>query len=118
MTTRHTPGPWRVVEEYDGSRTIAILRDFRKYTRVGLHVTADHDWVGDASTDRLLANARLVAAAPDLLVALTRALETIRAFHGIGLPSEAEPAVWALYQQSPEMQAITATIAKAYGEAP
>ena len=55
-----------------------------------------------------VANARLIAAAPDLLTALEKAKETIAYWHGsIGLD---------LYQQSPEMQDINAAISKAKGE--
>jgi len=73
----HTRGPWAVVEEYNGSRTIASMRDYRKRRQVGLHVTADHDWVGRSSVDVLFANAALVAAAPELLAALKGLLKDI-----------------------------------------
>lgn len=50
-----------------------------------------------------------------LLAALKRAVETIRAFHGIGLHEADEYGMWELYQNSPEMQAINAAIAKVEG---
>jgi hypothetical protein len=71
----HTPGPWTVESLYDGSRTVAIVRPL--FTRDAFsgrlhapYVNAAQDWVGDADGDRLFANARLIAAAPDLLAAL------------------------------------------------
>lgn len=54
-------------------------------------------------------------AATDLLKALKRAVETIRALHGIGLSTTAEEGMWRLYQSSPEMTEINAAIAKAEG---
>lgn len=42
--------------------------------------------------------------------ALTRAVRTIRLFHGLGLPKGSEPAVWAAYQASPEMKEINAAL--------
>lgn len=54
--------------------------------------------------------ARLLAAAPDLLAALKRAREALKAFEDIS-------GTWDLYQHSPEMKAINAAIAKAEGRA-
>jgi hypothetical protein len=48
-----------------------------------------------------------------LRAALMRAVLTIRAFHGIGLTGRAEPMMWDLYQQSPEMKAINAALKQA-----
>ena len=98
----HTPGPWvldsKVVLARGGTHAVAVV-----------HGTDDHR--------ENLANGRLIAAAPELLAALTRAVETMRELHGIGLTGSPRTAVamWALYQQSPEMQAIHAAIAKAEG---
>lgn len=50
----------------------------------------------------------------ELLVALKFAVDTIRIWHGFGHTTD-EAEVWALYQQSPEMRAITAAIEKAEG---
>jgi hypothetical protein len=56
------------------------------------------------------ANARLIAAAPELLTALQTAKDTIRVWHG--------PNAWDIYDRcSPEMMAINAAISKATGAA-
>lgn len=59
--TRHTPGPWGYV--YDGSSTWSV----GPYDdpQVGSVLT-----VYDRKDDRARANARLIAAAPDMLTAL------------------------------------------------
>jgi hypothetical protein len=62
-------------------------------------------------------NARLIAAAPDLLDALKRARDTIRNWHGMNEPDDMADAMWQLYQSSPEMKTINAAIAKAEGGA-
>jgi hypothetical protein len=90
---KHTPSPWTV------QRGI-------------------NDWdilVGNARLAGYIereANARLIAAAPDLLDALILAVATIRAWHGMGM-GPAEPNAWFLYQDSPEMKFINAAIVKA-----
>jgi hypothetical protein len=56
-----------------------------------------------------------IAARLEMAPALRRAVDTIRALHGIGLNGPAEAGVWELYQQSPEMQQINAAIARAEG---
>jgi hypothetical protein len=61
------------------------------------------------------ANARLIAAAPELLDALKAAVRTIRTWHGLGTTGGAEQLLWELYQASPEMKRINAAIAKAEG---
>lgn len=52
-----------------------------------------------------------------LIAALTEALEeaikTIRACNGLGVPKSQEPALWELYQASPEMKKINAALALA-----
>jgi len=131
--TTHTPGPWAVhsghtvVPACDASKKLGGSADpdheAQTYAKV-LHGfgtcdggTEDPDFYRSRmSRDEAKANARLIAAAPDLLTALKQAVAAIRAFHGLGLPSHAESEVWALYQRSPEMQAINAAIAKAEGQ--
>lgn len=53
-----------------------------------------------------------VVRASDLATALRQAVRTIRTWHGMGMGKH-EAQAWALYQASPEMQAINAVIANA-----
>ncbi len=64
--TRHTPGPWEI-DEGDGMPIAKV--SFRAITAPGVaHVGAG------LSRDEIDANARLIAAAPDLLEGLTALL--------------------------------------------
>lgn len=49
----------------------------------------------------------------ELLAALKSAVETIRVWHNMGHYAGEADRVWALYQESPEMKAINAAIARA-----
>lgn len=88
MGAQHTPGPWRISEQ---SSTI-IKRDFRFIGDEGGELVASaHGMDGSGfyvSCADAEANARLIAAAPDLLAALiyyrdncTGAEPSISAFH-------------------------------------
>lgn len=82
-STQHTPGPWHI-----GRRSGASYI----YGPLGEEVAGPSTFT--SGHDETLANARLIAAAPDLLAALEsahRALVTCNSCHGIGtLPSESE----------------------------
>jgi hypothetical protein len=65
METKHTPGPWRV-----GMRPGPIV-----YGPRGEQVTAMHDPL--LERDKNMANARLIAAAPDLAELLILALPAV-----------------------------------------
>ena len=54
------------------------------------------------------------AGSAELLAALKAAVRLIRTWHGMGM-GPAEQQAWELYQASPEMRSINATIAKAEG---
>lgn len=92
----HTPGPW---------------------TAQCFLVTAGHDQIthcgGNLPNNRsheAEANARLIAAAPDLLAALLSAKETIKVWHNI----RGNDPTWSIYDaRSPEMQIINTALAKA-----
>lgn len=99
--TGYTPGPWMA------SESVMSRRDGPLW-----FIDAGLTPVAEATNE---ANARFIAAAPDLLAALQRAVETIRALHGIGLSGRSEAGMWKLYQSSPEMTIINAAIAKALG---
>jgi len=66
----HTPGPWAVEEGYDGSRTVAFMRSPNRTVNVA--ATQDARPKGHEATT---ANARLIAAAPELLAACRAALD-------------------------------------------
>ena len=59
MTTQHTPGPWRTIEQV-GGRTVLVM------TNRHTPDTSIASVIGDDKEP----NARLIAAAPDLLAAL------------------------------------------------
>ena len=64
----HTPGPWaRIIA--DGY----TVRHPQIYSDTG--PIANATWLGDGRVDELNANARLIAAAPDLLAALEALLD-------------------------------------------
>lgn len=101
----HTPGNWGMVYGTDGHHHLFAADGPIAIVSV------------QADADRQESNALLLLHAPDLLAALRRAVDTIRAFHGLGLPAHAEVEMWKLYQQSPEMRAINDAIAKVEGKA-
>jgi hypothetical protein len=72
MTTKHTPGPWGVVPNRP---TEVRQKDENGAAR--LRLVADCTTVVASHYQQSLANARLIAAAPDLADALAWALEQI-----------------------------------------
>ncbi len=67
MKTTHTPGPWELRHERNGPRTDHVIR---------MGTAAAYFSRGIGQTDiEALANARLIASAPDLLAALEQADE-------------------------------------------
>ena len=82
--------------------TVIIAEAFRQ---------TDFDTFQDAE-----ANARLIAAAPEMLEALKKAKETIRAWNGMGHDEKSERFLWDAYQKSPEMKIINDAIEKAEGK--
>lgn len=82
MTTKHTPGPWQAVRMYSDALTVldpkgfeiveatrtAILPDYEERLGVG-HWALSEQAHRDLSDEEQAANARLIAAAPDLLAA-------------------------------------------------
>lgn len=135
----HTPGPWvayRLVHEdtnepmtpdqigeYVRNSVIKSAKESGSHDFLFISAEkpdgpADVCHVGNGPTSP--ANAAFIVRAcnvhDELLAALRKAVDTIRAFHAIGLGDEGiADHVWELYQQSPEMQQINAAIAKAEG---
>lgn len=94
---KHTPGPWAVVG--DGSRVKPEPVDlfFQPIADVNAEIRWENgNWVRKGNVE---ANARLIAAAPDLLAALEMAL------------------IWLDYEGKYDVQGIRTAIAKATGAA-
>lgn len=96
----HTPGPWHVAKG-------GLGREIRADDGPFIASVYDHTFTyGERN-----ANARVLAAAPELLDALKQAVETIRTWHSLHI---ADDPAWDIYRQhAPEMKRINAAIAKA-----
>lgn len=75
MGSKHTKGPWSVVEQWMTGATIRANADKPLYTLVA---TAHGAIFAGPPYDEMLANARLIAAAPELLEALERVEQRAR----------------------------------------
>jgi hypothetical protein len=104
VTAKHTPCPWTVQETTVSSNQCYCVNSGKFcVARVGYGFEE-----GEEPQDR--PNARLIAAAPELLEALQDAIAAVRVFHG--------PVAWETYRDhSPEMKRWRAAIARATGEA-
>ena len=71
----HTPGPWEVVPGLDDKARVFYVRTIDN----DLHYIAQIGRFGENAP----ANARLIAAAPDLLAALETAVASGKSWHGI-----------------------------------
>jgi hypothetical protein len=108
---KHTPGPWTLIGGKNGEWDIEAVGDHDTSGGGAWAIAQTFGSVGygegNIESD---ANARLIAAAPELLTALQTAKDTIRVWHG--------PNAWDIYDRcSPEMMAINAAISKATGAA-
>lgn len=73
MNTKHTPGPW----QYDGMWSLIMAG---KYEIAAIHAARFAEETSRRKRlDEVQANARLIAAAPELLEACKRALSAIEA---------------------------------------
>lgn len=75
MTTQHTPGPW-TIRPYN----FDAVRDAQGIFSAGCRIPICHSIMGN-DLGQADANARLIAAAPELLAALQRALDAIEYYH-------------------------------------
>lgn len=73
MKTTHTPGPWGIWGE-EGTRDIPVGPDNGGLAVAQIIMTTASGMMNEASAERGMANARLIAAAPDLLEALRSVL--------------------------------------------
>jgi hypothetical protein len=107
--SKHTPGPWHYQEKSDAYTH--IIRGPNNEYVAGF---SQH------SNGRSEADARLAAAAPELLEAARVALESLRAWNAIDIDSrnlddDMKAAVIRSYEASPEIQGLLKAIAKAEG---
>ena len=73
--TSHTPGPWRVGQGRDGFFNVWVMAGEKQLVADVIRAADAPSFqfcTGPADEDESIANARLVAAAPDLLAALIR----------------------------------------------
>jgi hypothetical protein len=73
MNTKHTPGPWHV-----GMRQAERI----VYDKTGWAVANATVYHGESDRDQVLANARLIAAAPELVDACITALSVLDVVDG------------------------------------
>lgn len=81
MKTQHTPGPWKAVELDE--HTVAIKLD-RNYTHECIHIADARVMSGNLGQEVpiAVANAHLIAAAPELLDSLIECLEGVEELNG------------------------------------
>lgn len=70
MSTKHTPGPWKL--EQHKTKKFPTCTEFEIWSQ-NTHITTIYEHVDDIAVD--VANACLIAAAPDLLTTLERVYE-------------------------------------------
>ena len=92
METKHTPGKWNIVESNKIDEEAHIQTDLKSICRM---------WIQMDSQD--MANARLIAAAPDLLEALKALVADLKPYMGQG-------------RMDDKIRNAIAAIAKAMGE--
>lgn len=102
MGTRHTPGPWSVVETRSSQVRIVV-------TGADVDV-CKHDARAGRVQDEARANARLIAAAPELLHALETALPVLAATQRL---MAAEAARHGMEPDDKLLNSMRAAIAKA-----
>ena len=110
--SKHTPGPWKAVSSGVSAQIDCMEIAEVSHMRV---IPASGGWPtpGEPEDD-----ARLIAAAPDLLQSCKMALEALEALQG-GCTDSDDGTVEALTVWCPEViESLTAAIAKATGEQP
>lgn len=100
MSAPHTPGPWTVDENVPNK--VWDINSEGRYWKAVAATTANKMGAGDMTAEEAAANARLIAAAPELL----EACKLIAAANGVVLRSDDARAAVA---------AVVAAIAKATG---
>lgn len=75
VTSKHTPGPWEVFDDVEGCEFPGIDNAGESIVLCG-SIFDDGGIRGDTKEERL-ANARLIAAAPDMLEAIEETLQSV-----------------------------------------
>ncbi len=111
----HTPGPWEVGGPYPSVSVIYCVDpgcggpDAEPPFYEPICILGEPD---AAHREQCLADASLIAAAPDLLAALEHAKKVIRQWHD--MDTDGSDSLWGIYNDnSPEMKIINKAIAKA-----
>lgn len=89
---KHTPGPWHVVPYGDGNQKV-VCSDEAGNWRIAFMATSSGS---REELAEIKANARLIAAAPELLEALKDLVTSVEALRVVGLDKEIELARAAL----------------------
>jgi len=100
----HTPGPWRVEDETELGGFAVYAEYNGQFGRKTAIICSRNRWEHQAAAS--LANARLIAAAPDLLSALRDLAVVVSGYPMSGMDAEAR------------LQAAYAAIARAEGREP
>lgn len=116
METKYTKGDWKL--DFSNFSYGKKKGNFASWININdennntiVEVKGFHYNIND---NECMANAKLIAAVPDLLEALIQAKKIIRTWHGIGMSKENEDHLWSIYNnQAPEMKIINETIKKA-----
>lgn len=111
---KHTPGPWKITDFTDPDNG-----EVRRSAFVNCAAPGEYPWsiaspMGQ-SDDNRVANARLIAAAPDLLEAAKIALDSLRAWNEMNVPPHVRKQIAEIYESSPEIGGLVAAIQKAEG---
>jgi hypothetical protein len=112
MSTKHTPGPWTMHPRFDDGAEVCAIAPVA-WCGVATTVGSSGDQSIDAAEAR--ANARLIAAAPDLLAVL-RIAQAV--FADIGDREPGDDLAWCEARAAEALPLVRAAIAKAKGEKP
>lgn len=86
---KHTPSPWAVSKGYDGSISVSATRPYRiNNISAGTPIICDVYQHPEFDSFSGAANARLIAAAPELLEALKAMIDAERVYESGGRSSE------------------------------
>lgn len=77
MNTQHTPGPWTIQATSQTIKILGATEPSPNGSASGLVATTSWNASKQGPSSRQLANAKLIAAAPDLLNALELAMATL-----------------------------------------